>query len=132
MKRVDRILKHAVFRACIEKNRECEKDRIFCRHDVEHFLSVARIAYILNLKKKVRQKRELIYGAALLHDIGRYRQYEEGIPHEKASAVLAPGILKDCGFDEKETEQIVDAIKKSQECRYPKREKPAGHSVSGG
>lgn len=111
MKRVDKILKHPVFRACMKKNSECEKDRIFCRHDAAHFLSVARIGYILNLKKKVRQKRELIYAAALLHDIGRYRQYEEGIPHEKASAALAPEILKDCGFGRKETERIVDAIK---------------------
>ena len=57
MKRVDRILKHSLFRSCVEKTRERERDRIFCRHDMEHFLAVARIAQILNLKKKLRSGR---------------------------------------------------------------------------
>ncbi len=111
MRRIDKILKHATFTACMEKNREWEKDRVFCRHDMGHFLSVARIAHLLNLKKKLKQKKEVVYAAALLHDIGRFRQYEAQIPHEQASAALAPGILKDCGFGDKETEMIVDAIR---------------------
>lgn len=53
---------------------------------------------------------ELIYAAALLHDIGRWKQYEDGTPHEKASAELAPEILADCGFRAEETEQILTAI----------------------
>ncbi len=111
MKRVDRILKHSLFRSCVEKTREQEKERIFCRHDMEHFLAVARIAQILNLKKKLKLDQACVYAAALLHDIGRFRQGEDGTPHDKASAALAPGILKDCGFDAAETEMIVDAIR---------------------
>ena len=65
---------------------------------------------IINLEEKLEIPRELIYGAALLHDIGKHRQYEEGIPHEQASAEIAPEILRDCSFDEKETGVIVDAI----------------------
>lgn len=53
---------------------------------------------------------ELIYATALLHDVGRHLQYREGIPHEKASAKIAPQILQRCGFSRKEEAEIVDAI----------------------
>lgn len=53
---------------------------------------------------------ELIYAAALLHDIGRWKQYGDGTPHEEASAQFASEILSDCGFTENETAQIVTAI----------------------
>jgi len=110
MKRVDQILKHPLFMKYIEKTDAHEADRIFCKHNMEHFLAVARIAEILNLKKKLKIKKEYVYAAALLHDVGRYKQYEDGIPHDRASAALASGILMDCGFDDKETAMIVDAI----------------------
>ena len=63
---------------------EYEKNRIFCRHGMDHLMDVARIAYIENLEKNCGISKEIIYGAALLHDIGRYLQYTEGIPHERA------------------------------------------------
>ena len=103
MDRIDRILAHALFREYLEKNREAEKDRIFCRHEMTHFLDVARIGRIINLEEGLGVAEELIYAAALLHDIGKHLQYSQGIPHEKAGAELAPEILRDCGFDEKET-----------------------------
>ena len=111
MKRVDRILKHESFQKFLERVCEFEKDRIFCRHNMEHFLAVARIAQIFNLKRKLKIDKAYVYAAALLHDIGRFKQYEDGTPHEKVSAALAPAILKDCGFNEKETELIVEAIR---------------------
>ena len=46
----------------------------------------------------------------LLHDMGKHIQYENGTPHEVASGEIAPKILKDCGFEDEETETIVDAI----------------------
>ena len=54
--------------------------------------------------------KEIIYAAGLLHDIGRFRQYEEGIPHEQASVRIAEGILRDCGFEESEREQVLELI----------------------
>ena len=110
MKRIDRILNHPLFQENIRENMTAEAERCFCRHDMVHFLDVARIGMIINLEEKLEIPRELIYGAALLHDIGKHRQYEEGIPHEQASAEIAPEILRDCSFDEKETGVIVDAI----------------------
>lgn len=111
MDRIDRILKHNLFNVCLNKNEAAEKDRIFCRHDMTHFLDVARIGRIINAEEGLGVEVELIYAAALLHDIGKHMQYSEGIPHELASAQLAPGILSGCGFDKKETDVIIDAIR---------------------
>lgn len=112
MKRINRILHHETYKECYRKNVECEKERIFCHHDMSHFLDVARLAMIINLQEKMEISQELIYGAALLHDIGRFRQYLEEIPHEIASAELAPHILRDCGFDAEEIREITDAIRR--------------------
>lgn len=111
MERIDEILHHKKFRKYLKKTKKFEKDRRFCKHNMEHFLSVARIAQILNLENELHIPKVLIYAAALLHDIGRFVQYEEGTPHEQASAELAPEILEDCGFEKKEIAMIVRAIK---------------------
>lgn len=110
MPRIDKIYKHALFCECLEANRAAEADRCFCRHDMGHFLDVARIGRILAAEEESGIPTEWIYAAALLHDIGKFRQYREGIPHERASAEIAPKILKDCGFADKETDVITDAI----------------------
>ena len=110
MERVDKILNHDLFLENLEKNRQAEADRRFCRHNMVHFLDVARIARIMKLEEELDIDNDIIYAAALLHDIGKHRQYAEGIPHEKASAEIAPVILKECGFDDKETGVIIEAI----------------------
>lgn len=111
MERIDKILKHDLFNEYLSKNEAAEKNRIFCRHDMTHFLDVARICRIINAEEGLGVEAELIYAAALLHDIGKHLQYAEGIPHELASARLATGILADCGFDNKETDVIINAIR---------------------
>ena len=76
-----------------------------------HFLDVARIGRIIDAEEGLGTETELIYAAALLHDIGKHMQYAEGIPHEQASARLAWVILPDCGFDQNETNVIIEAIR---------------------
>lgn len=110
MERVNKILNHDLFKGHIEKNRMAEEDRRFCHHDMGHFLDVARLAMIFNLQQELSIPEETLYAAALLHDIGRWKQYGDGTPHEKASALFASPILSDCGFTEEETEQILSAI----------------------
>lgn len=110
MDRIDRILECAIFRENLEKNKAAEKDRIFCRHDMTHFLDVARIAVIISMEEELDIDRELIYGAALLHDIGKHLQYTDGTPHEQAGVMIAGDILRKCGFDDKETRVIIGAI----------------------
>lgn len=110
MDRIDKIINHPIFLEHLRKNQEAEKDRSFCHHDITHFLDVARIGLIISLEDGLNIERELIYGAALLHDIGRHMQYTQGTPHEQASAMIAPDILRDCGFNDEETDVIITAI----------------------
>ena len=111
MERVWRIFTHSFYIQNLKKNMECEKERIFCKHDVAHFLDVARLAYILKLERGFQVEKELIYAAALLHDIGKWQQYEHKIPHEVASAEIAKDILKVCGFNEQERTCVITAIR---------------------
>lgn len=117
MKRINQIIQHPYYLSYIEKITEWEKEREFCRHNTGHFLDVARIAMILNAQDHYGLEQEMIYAAALLHDIGRWQQYETGKDHAPASAELAPAILKDCGFSDAESEQIVSAIATHRESR---------------
>ncbi len=110
MERIDRILKHPLFWEHLEANHTAEANRCFCRHNMEHFLDVARIGQIINLEEQLQIPKEWIYAAGLLHDMGKHIQYENGTPHELASGEIAPLILEECGFDESETSVIVSAI----------------------
>lgn len=110
MERVNQILAHELFGKCYKKIEKWEKKREFCRHNMTHFMDVARIAYIYNLEENLHIEKELIYAAALLHDIGRFKQYEDQTPHEKASLKYAPKILADCGFSEEEIAVLSDVI----------------------
>lgn len=110
MERVNKILQHPTYKACLWQIYELEAERIFCGHDMAHFLDVARLAYIFNIEEKLQIEKERIYAAALLHDIGRHIQYREGIPHQEAGLPLAEEILKDCGFTEEEQADILEAI----------------------
>lgn len=111
MERIDRIIRHPLFVEHMEANRVAEQDRIFCKHDLEHLLNVARIGRIMMAEENYQVELPLYYGAALLHDIGRHLQYKKGIPHEVASAQIAPFILEECGFTAEEIQRIVEAIK---------------------
>lgn len=111
MERINNILKLDTYQSYIEKNHLAEKERRFCRHDMAHFLDVARIAMILNESEKYGIPKELIYAAALLHDVGRWKQYQDGTPHEIAGAALASEILQQCRFDKEEEGIIVTAIR---------------------
>lgn len=110
MERVNRILSDDIYKKYLEKNNEMEADRKFCRHNMAHFLDVARIGAILNHEEAYGQEQEIIYAAALLHDIGRWKQYEDGTPHEKAGAEFSAQILLRCGFTEEESKIIQTAI----------------------
>lgn len=110
MERINRILGNDLYQEYLERNKQAEAQRRFCHHNMGHFLDVARIAMILNIEDNYGQSKEMIYGAALLHDIGRWVQYEDETPHEQASVKLAPQILLSCGFSKEEAEEILTAI----------------------
>lgn len=110
MNRVNRILTNEKYKMHLEKISAAEETRLFCCHNMGHFLDVARIAMQLNAEEELGISKELIYATALLHDIGRHVQYADGTPHEKASVILAPEILEECDFKREEQEIILAAI----------------------
>lgn len=121
MNRLESIRNHPDYQDSYRKILEAEQDRIFCRHGMEHFLDVARIAYIRVLERRMGLSRDLVYAAALLHDIGKWQQYKEGVPHETASARIAEDILADLPeaerFTPEETSQILTAIRGHRKLR---------------
>ncbi len=110
MDRVNQILKNKIYIENLEKLNSYERDREFCRHDLEHFMTMARIAYILVLEKGLSYSKEVIYAIGLLHDIGRVLQYEKDIPHHEGSLILSKEILKNIPFSKEEKEEIYSAI----------------------
>lgn len=111
MDRVNCIIKDEEFLGFLKNNEELEVERVFCHHDITHFLDVCRVAMIINLEKGLNINKELIYAVGLLHDIGRWVEYKTGKDHAIASAELAEGILKRCDFNNTEIKEILLAIK---------------------
>lgn len=110
MEKYQKITNHKKFIKYLEQITEIEKDRVFCRHNVEHLIDVARIAYILNLEQELGLSKDVIYGAALLHDIGKVKQYKKRIPHEITGSVKCEQILRECGYEKQEIGLIKTAI----------------------
>jgi HD superfamily phosphodiesterase len=108
--RINSILHNEFYIKCIRKIQNYEVNRVYCGHNIEHFLDVARIAYIINLEKKLNIKKDIIYAAALLHDIGRWKQYQDGTPHHIASVELSIEILKSACYKSNEIDDITRAI----------------------
>ncbi len=121
LERVHRLLTPAYWDA-IHTIAEYEGDRVFCRHPFQHFLDVARIAYILLLEQGTQAlldttcaatlagAKEMVYGAGLLHDIGRAAAYRQGGDHALLGAAMARPLLADAGFGPTEVELIATAI----------------------
>ncbi len=101
------ILNSKKFQRAMKNIEEAEADRRYCRHGIEHSLDVARIAYIISLEKGLDIDKDIIYAAALLHDIGRAEREEE---HNISSARMAREIMTECGYDEAAIEKVADAI----------------------
>ncbi|MDO5573124.1 MAG: HD domain-containing protein [bacterium] len=111
MNRIDRIINNKCYIKCMAEIKTLEAARRFCGHGMEHCLDVARIMMILNYEEQADLSRELIYAAALLHDIGRGMEYKTGISHEQAGISTARDILKACGFSQEETGLLIEAIR---------------------
>ena len=110
MNNIDALMNNKLYREALEKLSEYERDREFCNHTIEHFIDVSRIAYIMALEENLSVSKEVIYAIGLLHDIGRVRQYEEGIHHDIASVEMSREILKETSFTEDEVNIILNGI----------------------
>lgn len=110
MVKVNNILLNENYKKHMEKNIQLEKNRIYCTHGYDHLFSVARIAYILNLENNYSVDKEVIYAAALLHDIGRWKEYQDGSDHAVESAKLSDSILGHAGYNDRDINIIKIAI----------------------
>lgn len=115
IKKYTSILHDSEFLELLSKIDDAEKDRIYCKHNIEHLMDVARAGYIINLEQGLNIPKEIVYGAALMHDIGRYAQYEKLAEHHIAGAQASKRILPRCGYTDEETEIIADAVKKHRQ-----------------
>lgn len=111
MKKVTRILNHPLFIRELKIINLLEENRAYCKHNLNHFFDVARISYILLLERNIRIDKEVLYAFALLHDIGRAREYLLKRDHQVESAILAGEILRDCGYSNDEIETVIYSIK---------------------
>lgn len=112
MERINQILRNKEYKRNLNKIEELEMNRVYCLHNLQHFMDVARISYIIALERGYKVSKEIIYATALLHDIGRWREYIDGKDHSIVGAEIARDILKDCGFSKEEINMILEAIKK--------------------
>ncbi|MGI6678183.1 MAG: HD domain-containing protein [Dehalobacterium sp.] len=120
MERVQKVMSHPDFEAYLFLNKQQELNREFCCHQLEHALDVARIFYILCLEGERLPElkhlsgpeiKELVYVIALLHDIGRWKQYlDPSLDHAREGAILAKPILQDVGFSEETINLALSAI----------------------
>jgi HD superfamily phosphodiesterase len=110
LKNTNQLYQNRDYQSYLEKITAYEVEREFCRHNLSHFLDVARIATIKCLENHMKLSRDLIYTTALLHDIGRFEQYEKQTPHEVASPQLAILLLVELDFDGAEKSLILSAI----------------------
>lgn len=124
MNRVNQIIRNKIFLNTLSEIEKLEKERIFCCHTIDHLMDTARIMYIYALENSLCIKKEIIYAAALLHDIGRAEQYKSGIHHSEAGVKIASLILNQCGFTETEIYEIQEAI------AYHKTDKAGNLSVA--
>lgn len=119
MDRINRILRSPRYKEYLIRNANAEVDRVFCHHDLTHTIDVSRVAYILSLEEGLGLAKDIIYAAGLLHDIGRWQEYADGLDHAISSAKLAPEILQECGYSQMETYQICQAIKDHRAGAHP-------------
>jgi uncharacterized protein len=110
VERIKLILESPAYHKYLLKIKEKEIERPFCRHNFQHFLDVARLAWIFVLEEE-NYSRDLVYAAALLHDIARWQEYEGKGCHALLSAKLAEPLLLEAGYLPWERKLILDAIK---------------------
>ncbi len=119
--RVGRLLRSPQYKEYMDQISRFEETRRFCRHDRNHCWETARTAYILYSTGEVscgefedfspKAIQEMIYAAAFLHDVGRFKEYaDEALDHSVEGAVLARPLLFEAGFSDAESTLILKAI----------------------
>lgn len=109
-KQIERLLQHPIYQKRLALLQELEGNRIYCGHDLSHFFAVGRIAETLSKENHLSHSNDVLWASALLHDMGRVEQYQQGISHDKASVAFAREILLSLGWDQADMELVCEAI----------------------
>ncbi|HBV99304.1 MAG TPA: phosphohydrolase [Desulfotomaculum sp.] len=122
--RIGAVRKDPFYLDCLLLNGERERDRLFCRHDYRHMVLVSQISWRIikqtdGLESLIKTEGlsgkmsalEVVYAAGLLHDMGRWRQYDTGEDHALAGSAMAGSVLKRAGFSEREAMVVIRAIR---------------------
>jgi uncharacterized protein len=88
-------------------------------HGVDHTLRVVRLCEVIGRHEDADMK--ILLPAALLHDIARPVEEEQGIPHEEEGARMAELFLRSIEYDEDLLPGIIHAIRAH---RYRSDKKP--------
>ena len=88
-------------------------------HGMDHIMRVTRLCEIIG--KREHAAMDILVPAALLHDIARPLEKEQGIPHETEGAKIAGEYLASITYDPSSIREIKDAIRTH---RYRSAEKP--------
>lgn len=110
MDKVNQIINHPLYMKQLALIDTYEAKRIFCGHDFQHFMDVARIGYIYVLENGLQVDKEVVYAYGVLHDIGRAVEYGGGESHDLASIKIAREILEDTTYTADERKLIIKAI----------------------
>ncbi len=122
MYKIKKIIAHPAYNEHLKRNCDAESERIFCCHNFEHVVDTARLTYILILEEgNPFISREIAYAAGLLHDIGRWAEYQTGKDHAEKSADLAKEILIEADFSSDETRLIQKAISEHRDKNYSRK-----------
>lgn len=78
-------------------------------HGFDHTLRVTRLCERLGEDEGADMR--VVLPAALLHDIARPLEEEQGVAHEKAGALIADEFLRSIGYDETLIPKITHAIR---------------------
>lgn len=103
-----KILEDDEYKQYLKQLQNLEQNRIYCKHDLNHFLDVARICTITAYDHGISVDKDIVYAAGLLHDIGRCDPKVSS--HEEHSAKIANEILPKCGYTKDEVSQIIEII----------------------
>lgn len=123
MKRIELLMKDPLYQEYLQRNTTTEEEHLYCKHDLQHMIDVARICYILvlehgdldffiteaGLTSRLAAK-EVIYAAGLLHDVGKWQEYRTGTDHAAYGARISRDILNHALFNENEISIITQAI----------------------
>ena len=133
MYRLNEVVHHWIYQDYYGRIKRLEKERIFCCHQMTHLLDVARIAYIKNLEENLGFEKDVIYTAAVLHDIGKSFQYKWTIPHEVAGEKIAKEIhrrkhegmepIEELFYDSDKRSRMCHSCPAQKQCNWTEEEK---------